>query len=58
MEKNEVLEHIVNIHNTICKINVSGDDAIKMGSALLEIRSLAQSLGNDLNQVQVEQEGV
>lgn len=39
-----MLEQIVKIHNTLCEINTSGDDTIKMAQCLLTLRQLAQDL--------------
>ena len=53
MSKLEIVQKIANIHNTMAQIQVSGDSAIAMGGALIEMRQvgqLQQDIQNDEEQ--------
>lgn len=44
MSKLELTQKIVNIHNTLAQILVSGDNAISMGGVLIELRQMVNDL--------------
>ena len=44
MSKLELTQKIVNIHNTLAQILVSGDNAISMGGVLIELRQTVNDL--------------
>ena len=44
MYKFELTQKIVNIHNTLAQILVSGDNAISMGGVLIELRQMVNDL--------------
>lgn len=48
MTKSEIAQRAAIIHNRVTQIKVSGDDAIAMGTALLELRDLVQKLQEDI----------
>lgn len=58
MDKIEILQCIVNNHNRLTQIMVSGDNAIMMGETLKELRLLAQVLQKDVEVEQNEKENV
>lgn len=50
MTKAEMIQRVVNIHNTAAQIAVSGDGAIAMGGVLIELRQLVKDLQQDAEQ--------
>lgn len=44
MSKLKLTQKIANIHNTLAQIMVSGDNAIAMGSVLIELRQIVNDL--------------
>ena len=48
MSKLEIVQKIANIHNTMAQIQVSGDSAIAMGGALIEMWQLVGQLQQDI----------
>lgn len=56
MTKLEIVQSAANIHNRLAQIMVSGDNAIQMGSALVELRSLVKVLQADIEQEEQEKE--
>lgn len=49
MDKTEILQHIINSHNRLVKVMVSGDNAIMVADTLREMRMLAQDLQSDID---------
>ena len=54
MNKMEILQHIINSHNRLAGVMVSGDSAIMMGETLKELRFLASELQNDVERGEEE----
>lgn len=50
MTKLEILQHIVNSHNRLAGVMVSGDNVILMGETLKELRFLAIEVQKDVEQ--------
>lgn len=50
MSKLEIVQTVVNIHNTMAQIQVSGDSAIAMGGALIEMRQLVKQLQQEIQE--------
>lgn len=50
MTKLEILQNVVNIHNCLVGIMVSGDNAIMMGESLKGLRALAREIQKDVEQ--------
>jgi len=48
MTKQEIIQCVVNNHNRLAHITVSGDSAILMGDTLKDLRALVQQLQVDL----------
>ncbi len=48
MTKAEIVQRVVNVHNTIAQIMVSGDNAIAISGALIELRQMVSDLQQDL----------
>ncbi len=48
MSKLEIVQTVVNIHNTMAQIQGSGDSAIAMGGALVEMRQLVGQLQREI----------
>lgn len=44
----EIIQSIANSHNRLMQITVSGDDAIRMGNTLKDLRILIQGLQEDI----------
>lgn len=55
MIKAEILKHIVNCHNCLVGIMVSGDSAIMMGETLKELRFLASEVQKDVEAEEIEE---
>lgn len=55
MEKLEILQHIVGVHNRLAGIMVSGDNAIMMGDTLKELRFLAGEIQKDAEAEETEE---
>ena len=49
MTKLEILQRIVNNHNRIAQIMVSGDSAILVGETMKDMRQLVQQIQEDIN---------
>ena len=50
MNQSDFLSAIVDIHNTLCNINVHGDDAIRMADTIQKCRSLVYTLNQEKEQ--------
>lgn len=48
MNKQEVTQHVANVHNCLVQIMVNGESTILMGDALRELRYLVQELQKDV----------
>lgn len=46
----DILQRIIDNHNRLIQIPVSGDGAILMANTILDLRNLAEQLGSNLNQ--------
>lgn len=44
MNTRDILERIVNVHNSLAQVSVSGNGAIIMGQSLVELRTIVQAL--------------
>ncbi len=54
MSKSEIVQTVANIHNTMAQIQVSGDSAIAMGGALIEMRQLVGQLQREIQDEEAE----
>lgn len=50
MKTADILQQIVDVHNRIIQIPVSGEGTLMMADAIMELRRLAQALKNDVDQ--------
>ena len=49
MTMHDILERIVNVHNSLAQVPVSGNGAIIMGQSLVELRAIAQEISLKCN---------
>lgn len=56
MNKQEITQHLANIHNHLVQIMVSGDGSILMGDSLRELRYLVKELQKDLEAEEASEE--
>ena len=49
MTKTEILQTVVNVHNTIFSVCVSGDNAILVGDSIRALRGLGDALQKDID---------
>ena len=49
MTKTEILRTVVNVHNTIFSVCVSGDNAILVGDSIRALRGLGDALQKDID---------